>query len=538
MATSMLSRMQKVELLKQIAGSPNIPSPPTVILRVLEKASAPDCSIADLCKIIQMDAGLSGKILRIVNSALFGLSRPATSIQRALAVVGVNSARLLVLAIAMPEMNQKSNLPAQVIQRYWRSSISGAIIAHELAQRFGSRDAEDDMAAGLLRDVGELILQHIFPSCAQEMAQQPEEALVRSQCEVEEVHYGIHHAEVSAFILDGWRLPADITEPIRWHHCPDQGKYSTPKAEVRAYSLHFASCATQLVLHPNHPAVLRDLYHLARERFRMEADEVLEFLRPLDQKVADFAALLQVDMGEARDFIGALTRAAEELIHLSLTASLDNQRALELSHRAESEAQRWRQEAIFDPLTKVFNRRFLGHKLQEYFEPAKRQLLQFGMLFIDLDGFKPLNDRFGHAFGDLALQEVAAALQRVARQNDIVARNGGDEFCVVCEPIDELGLHSVAQRVLEAINKLTIRQGVNEGRLGASIGVVCDSSTTPWKTPEAFMAGADRAMYLAKSRGRNQVVFLKTMGDTMIDSSTLNKNVVSSSAAPNSGFSL
>src|SRR5207249_4323686 len=141
MGKSMLSRMQKVEMLKQIASNLNIPSPPVVILRVLEKASAPDCTIADLCKIIRLDAGLSGVILRIVNSALFGLSHPATSIQRALAVVGINSARLLVLASALPELHRQSRLGEPIVQRYWRSSISGAIVAHALSQRLHSRDA-------------------------------------------------------------------------------------------------------------------------------------------------------------------------------------------------------------------------------------------------------------------------------------------------------------------------------------------------------------------------------------------------------------
>ena len=203
-----------------------------------------------------------------------------------------------------------------------------------------------------------------------------------------------------------------MTEAIRWHHHPDQGRYSTPKAECRAYLLNFATRATQLVLHPNHPLVLDDLYRVAKQRFQMNEDDVSTLLRPLGKKAAYFAAILQVDMGQPSDFSAALARATEELVHLSLSAGLENQRALEMSRRAESEAQRWREEAVFDPLTKIFNRRFLDVKLQEFFDPTNRDRLHFGLLFIDLDGFKPLNDRFGHAFGDLALQLVADSLQR------------------------------------------------------------------------------------------------------------------------------
>lgn len=512
--------MQKVELLKQIAGDPRIPSPPTVILRVLEKASSPDCTIADLCKIIQIDPGLAGRILRIVNSALFGLSRPATSIQRALAVVGINSARLLILAIALPEMHKKSKLEGQIAQRYWKSSISGAIVAHELSQRLKARDAEDDMAAGLLRDIGDLVLQQLFPDVARTIAAQSDETLIEGQCDVEEAHYGLNHAEVSAYILERWRLPADMTEAIRWHHHPDQGKYSTPGAEARAFTLHFATRATQLLFYPNQPKVLKALHELSHSRFGMNEDDVFAFLKPLSKKVSDFAALLQVDMGEGDDFSSALTRASDALVHLSLSASADNQRAMEMTQRAESEAQRWREEAIFDPLTKVFNRRFLEQKLNDYFDETIKKQIPFSLLFIDLDGFKPLNDNHGHAFGDVLLQQIATSLQAAVRQGDIVARLGGDEFCVLSEAMDEIGVQAFAQRVCEVVREVKVQLGTHEGRVSASIGAVCMSPMANWKNPEQLLAGADKAMYLAKSRGKDRAVFLRCIGDAILPAGT------------------
>ena len=517
METPTLSLMQKVELLKQIASNPNIPSPPTVILRVLEKASTPDCSIADLCKVIRMDPGLSGKILRIVNSALFGLSRPVTSIEQALRVVGVNPARLLVLSIALPEMNAKTKLPAAVVQRYWKASISGAIVAHGLAQHCKLLDPEDDMAAGLLRDIGELVLQQVFPKNAKEVALLPEEVGVDSQCDVEETHYGLHHAEVSAFILDRWRLPTEMTEAIRWHHAPSRGKYSTPKVERRAYTLYFATRAAQLVQCPDQPLVFRELYQLGKEHFGMNESEVLAFLGPLNQKASDFAALLQVDMGEAGDFSGALARAGEELVHLSVSASLDNQRAQEKTQRLQSEAKRWREEAVFDPLTKLFNRRFLESKLHEWFLASQQDSRPFGLLFIDLDGFKPLNDRFGHAFGDVVLQRVAACLQHEVRKDDIVARHGGDEFCVLADSMEEVGIRALGQRIMAGVHNLLIRHGTHEGRVGASIGAVHCNSGSAWTAPQELLSGADRAMYLAKAQGKNRVVFVESMTDATIE---------------------
>jgi diguanylate cyclase (GGDEF)-like protein len=258
------------------------------------------------------------------------------------------------------------------------------------------------------------------------------------------------------------------------------------------------------------------LHQLARQRFQMNEDELLEFLGPLGSKAADFAALLQVDIGEASDFTGALARASEELVQLTLSTSLDNQRAMEMTRRAESEAQHWRQEAVFDPLTKLFNRRFLDRKLQEFFENTKRNAGCFGVLCLDLDGFKPLNDRFGHAFGDIVLQRVAECLLAQVRQGDIVARQGGDEFCVVADCLDELNLQSLGQRTLSAIQNLTIQHGTNEGRVGVSIGAVCCNPSTPWQKTEDLLHAADHAMYMAKSQGKNRVVFLRSLEDAAI----------------------
>ena len=316
----------KVELLKQIASNPNIPSPPTVVLRVLDKASARDCTIGDLCQIIQLDPGLSGRILRIVNSAIFGLSRPVSSIQRALAVVGLNSTRLLVLTISFPEMQKKARgIDPEVSRRYWKASVAGAIVARELAQRMRARDAEDDMAAGLLRDLGELILQQLMPDAYKAVLEQPADALINEQMDLEETHCNLNHADVSAFILNQWRLPPEMTEAIGHHHAPDEGTYGSEQAKERAHRLYFATRAAQLLSHPNQPLLLKELRELALTHYQMNEDQLNEFLLPLSKKISDFAALLQIDIGATSDYQEVLTRASEELLHLAVATNLENE---------------------------------------------------------------------------------------------------------------------------------------------------------------------------------------------------------------------
>jgi diguanylate cyclase (GGDEF)-like protein len=508
MSTTLLSRPRKEDLLQEIGNHPKVPSPPTVVLQVLDRASNPDCTINELCGIIQVDPGLAGRILRIVNSATFGLSRPVASIQRALAVVGVKSARLLALSISLPEMQrQAGNIDGAWAQHYWKRSVAGAIVARALSRRASAPAAEDDMTAALLRDLGELIFWQRFPDAYQSFLAEAS-TCVTEQCALEETRFGLNHAEVSAHVLERWGLPLEIGEAVRHHHHPESGRFTSPAARARAYLLHFATRAAELLEHPDDSRVLTQLTAIAGRHFQMSQEQLREFLIPLSREITDFAALLRVDIGGA-DYQAVLTRAGEELVNLTVATNLEQQRAAQETRRAESEARRWKEEAVLDPLTKVFNRRFLETKLHELFgkpAPARR----FGLAFLDLDGFKPLNDRFGHAFGDVVLKSVADCLGRQVRDSDIVARFGGDEFCVLCTSIDTAGLEALCQRIWQSINDMTITLGPNQGKVGISIGAVPVSAESPWDRPEALLAAADELMYQAKSQGKNCVRFWQT----------------------------
>ena len=283
-------------------------------------------------------------------------------------------------------------------------------------------------------------------------------------------------------------------------------------ARERAYLLHFATRAAQVLRHPEEPLALQQLTELALDHFKMSDTELHEFLVPLSDKIAVFAGVLQVDIGPSNDYESILARAGEELVSLAVSTNLDKERRHRQDAPARSPRRRWKQEAVFDPLTKVFNRRFLESKLRELFERPSDSGTPFGLLFIDLDGFKALNDRFGHAFGDLVLQKVADCLNRQVRQGDIVARFGGDEFCVFSDKIEQQGVEALCQRIWQSINDLTIVSGPQEGRVGASIGATYGCATAGWESPEALLAAADQAMYQAKTQGKNRVVFWQAAG--------------------------
>ena len=119
-------------LLTRIAEDPHLPTPPGLALSVLEKASRPDCELREIAEMISLDSSLCVKMLRTVNSALYGLPQKVTSIDRALLLLGYKAVRSLVLSLSLPAI-QKQTQASGKIRDYWKLSVAGAIVAREIA---------------------------------------------------------------------------------------------------------------------------------------------------------------------------------------------------------------------------------------------------------------------------------------------------------------------------------------------------------------------------------------------------------------------
>ena len=160
--------------------------------------------------------------------------------------------------------------------------------------------------------------------------------------------------------------------------------------------------------------------------------------------------------------------------------------------------------AAIDDLTGLFNPRFLAQTLRREVKRSVRTGRPLSLLFVDLDGFKGINDRHGHLYGSRALVEAAARIQAAARETDLVARYGGDEFALVLPETDQDGSIHVAQRVRERIAEqgFLAEDGIDY-RLTASVGVATLPDVA--STPEELLAAADAAMYAVKARGKNGI---------------------------------
>lgn len=185
-------------------------------------------------------------------------------------------------------------------------------------------------------------------------------------------------------------------------------------------------------------------------------------------------------------------------IHLSLQTAADLRRMDILES-----------DNITDPLTKIYNRRYLDRRLEEEVGRAKRYALDLSVLMLDIDHFKRVNDTFGHQAGDVALCALSTLLKASLRDLDVVTRYGGEEFLVICTNTPLEGAALVAERLRHKAELHQIEIPASSGasqtiQVSISIGVAGLSAGVDSK--EKLVQAADQALYQAKEEGRNRVI--------------------------------
>ncbi|MBI5841870.1 MAG: diguanylate cyclase [Chloroflexi bacterium] len=186
-----------------------------------------------------------------------------------------------------------------------------------------------------------------------------------------------------------------------------------------------------------------------------------------------------------------------------LVVAMAEQIALSLANLKIQES--LRRQAIRDPLTGLFNRRYMEETLERELRRAERRRTPLGIIMFDLDHFKKFNDTFGHAAGDIVLREIGAFLQASVRAEDIACRYGGEEFLVILPEASFKDTLKRAEQLRKGIKQLHVRyhdQALGAVTVSLGVAVFPDHGSTT----EAIMRGADDALYHAKQEGRDRVV--------------------------------
>lgn len=175
-----------------------------------------------------------------------------------------------------------------------------------------------------------------------------------------------------------------------------------------------------------------------------------------------------------------------------------------------------RYQSIRDPLTGLFNRRFLDEWLDRELHRAAREETALALLMLDLDHFKRFNDSFGHDGGDAVLREVGKVLQEELRSGDIACRLGGEELAVVAPGTTAAGATILAERIRQRVESLlVVANGQSLGGVTVSIGIA--AFPNDGQVAENLMRAADHALYSAKGNGRNRVEVALAIAEPVVE---------------------
>lgn len=199
----------------------------------------------------------------------------------------------------------------------------------------------------------------------------------------------------------------------------------------------------------------------------------------------------------------------------ALAGNFANQIALSIANLKLREA--LQHQSVRDPLTQLYNRRYLVESFERELARARRNQVYIGVVLIDIDHFKRYNDTYGHDGGDALLREFGSFFKNQCRREDIACRYGGEEFVMVMPGIDEQDLLNRCEDIRNKTKLLKIEhRGQKLGTITISIGAAL--FPMHGESPDSLINAADTAMYAAKHRGRDQVVLgQKSLSEPMAD---------------------
>lgn len=291
---------------------------PAVAAEVLRLTSEPTVDARSIKLCLENDPALTTRILRVVNSSLFGLSRQVTDLNQALALLGVKPLKMLVLGFSLPR-NLQSSVDAQVLARYWKHSLLKAIASRELATRVFRISGDEAFLAGLLQDVGMLAmvqdLGESFTRFLDHVAQHGGNLL-----DLELDALGFDHLVVSSRLLDSWGLPETMTTAIAARpDCEPILRLSGPAKPI-AMTLHLAELLVRMTEQP-YGSALHELLFAGKAYGGISLETVQAIAQVMDERIGELASVLNLELPSGKTTSELLIAAHAALSDVAAEAS-------------------------------------------------------------------------------------------------------------------------------------------------------------------------------------------------------------------------
>ncbi|MCO6436059.1 MAG: HDOD domain-containing protein [Phycisphaerae bacterium] len=281
------------KVLEGLKRSAAVPSVPQVVTRFLELMQDPNFKYDDLVRVLSADAGTVSEILRLVNSALFGVRQKIVSLRQALTLLGPKRTRSLILGRFLVDRMAQKHLTRLDMSYFWRRSLASSVVASRIADRILPKFREEVFISALLADIGLPILAESFPEAYEPISREfcPRGKTFTADQEIELIE--VAHSQVSAMILKYWALPDMIAVAVNLHQSANPGEGDT--ATIARILNASDSIAKLLCEIPDTDSVVRTCMESARFA-HIDMDVLVELLPSIEADIEELAGVLRIDV--------------------------------------------------------------------------------------------------------------------------------------------------------------------------------------------------------------------------------------------------
>lgn len=489
------------EVMEKVLSCNRLPTLPAVAARVIELTGNNNVSMKALADTIQNDQALAAKVLRTVNSSLYGLRQKCSNINQAIVMLGLSAVKTLALGFTLVGAIKESSSEGFDMAEHWRRALFTATGAKAIAGYARLANPEECFLGGLLQDVGMVALHQTMGRGYTRViaeARGNHRAIVR----LELASFGSQHPDVGAMLASRWKLPDSLVMPVKYHERPTAAP-AEHSATCRAVALGNLAADVLVVSQP--ADALRKFYRAAEQWFGFNQPRADDILRTISQQTREVASLLSVPISAVADARQVLAQARAQLAEMDViepphaASELPTQPGLSAGDPEDT-----------DELTGVATRRRFDKVLIAAFEQAQATSGRLCVAVFAIDGMAEVAQTLGPDARDTVLIAVAGRLEReLSSARALVCRFDHERFAVLIPRIDLLAAIRLVEAGRQAISQEPV--ALIAARAGAPPSVVVSSTVglvgfdpetaDRFPDPASILAVADQALAAARKSG-------------------------------------
>ncbi|MFQ5513552.1 MAG: HDOD domain-containing protein [Myxococcota bacterium] len=456
------------ELEQRLLDSPSLPTIPRVAQRLLELLGDDEVEFGDLAEAIRVDPALAAKVIRLINSAMYGLSREITSIDDALLYLGLKAVRSVALSFSLLSALRGDGSGEELLDNFWRTSLMNALASRRLAAEVGGWDPEEAFLSGLLADCGVLLLFDQLPDYAAVL--QRFHAGEGDLGALERDAFATDHARVGGLLLERWSFPERLREQIAQHHDAEAARRDDELGQnVRI--LHAAWQIARALTVEGFAGAIGELEQRVAELTGIAPAVARSVVSELPDELRDAAACFEIPAGQMLSYEDLLVRANQHLSRIALEADQSARElaeALSSARSAFGDLQEGEEALPLDEETGLPDANAFTRLLERYHERARQIHRPIGVLLIRVLSYKMIVEHEGEETALEGIQQVAERVAKLTRQGDQRARVTEDQIALLAPGCSANNLLRAAERILFGVEERAL-----ETRAGPLLCKIC-----------------------------------------------------------------